>query len=194
VPVGGQILAEAGFNPADEHVLVQILDHGSQSIGLDERVDLREPGKEVFRAFRSDRVFRLTIDGRGYEWGAGEVSEEELREIGRVPDNKILILERKDEPDLDLDSGDIVNLGHKGTEKLHTRKGLVTVYLDGEEKQIPPGTYGTEELMQVLGVEPGYILNVVNAQGQLDPLKPGQKTKIRKGMKFVSQVPCGGSS
>ena len=156
-PDAGQILAAAGFNPADQHVLIQLLKHGSQSIGLDETVDLREPGKEVFRAFRSDRVFRLTVDGRGYEWGADEISEEDLREIAHVPDNKILVLERKDEPDSELGPGLIVKLGHKGTEKLHTKRGLITVYLDGEEKQIPPGTYSTEDLIRVLrpaGIHP----------------------------------------
>jgi len=56
------------------------------------------------------------------------------------------------------------------------------------------GTYTTEELVRVLGVEPGYVLNIVNPHGQLEPLKPGQKIRVKKGMKFVSQVPCGGSS
>lgn len=194
MPDAGQILAAAGFNPADQHVLIQLLKHGSQSIGLDETVDLREPGKEVFRAFRSDRVFRLTVDGRGYEWGAPSIPEPELRDIADVPDNKLLVLERKNEPDLELGPDDHVQLSDAGTERLSTKKGLITVWLDGDEKQIPAGTYTTEELIKVLGVEAGYVLNIVNAQGQLEPLKPGQKTRVKKGMKFVSQVPCGGSS
>ena len=62
------------------------------------------------------------------------------------------------------------------------------------EKTIPRGTYTTEQLIQVLGVEAGYLLNLVNRNGQLVTLRPGETTKVRKGMKFISQVPCGGSS
>jgi hypothetical protein len=72
-------------------------------------------------------------------------------------------------------------------------KSLVTVYLDGAEKHIPHGSYTTEELITVLGVEDGYLLNLLD-NGQLRPLQPGQKMAVKKGMQFISQVPCGGSS
>ena len=82
-----------------------------------------------------------------------------------------------------------------GTEHLRIGKRLVTVYLDNEvEKRIPSGTYTTEELISVLGVEAGYLLNVLDPQGKLVLLEPKQKTTVREGMNFFSQVPCGGSS
>jgi hypothetical protein len=73
-------------------------------------------------------------------------------------------------------------------------KGLVTVCFNNEEVQIPRGTYTTEQLSAVLGVEPGYLLNMMGPDGQLETLKPGQRIKVRKGLKFISQAPCGGSS
>lgn len=63
---GEEILSTSGHHPADEHVLIRILDRGTVSIGLDEKVDLREDGVEVFRAFRGDRTFSFTTAGRGY--------------------------------------------------------------------------------------------------------------------------------
>lgn len=193
-PDGRQILSAAGFDPADEHVLIERLRHGTRSIGLDEPVDLRQDGREAFDAFRSDRIFNFTIDGRGYEWGAPVVTELHLRELAAVSDDEVLVLERRDEEDRDLGPGDEVKLGTAGTEHLRTAKRLVTVYLDGVEKKIPRGTYTTEELIKLLGVAPGYLLNMVDATGQLVTLQPGQHVRVKGGMKFYSQVPCGGSS
>jgi len=191
---GRQILAEAGFVPADEHVLIRLVRRGTRSIGLDEAVDLREPGIEAFRAFKSDRLFRFTVDGRGYEWGAPTICESTLRELANVDENHVLALEREDAEDRALGPTDRVKLGDAGTERLRTRARLVTVCIDGTEKKIPAGVYTTGQLMEVLGVEPGYLLNVINAEGQLELLKPESKLRVTDGMRFFSQVPCGGSA
>ena len=110
VPDGGQILGETGFLPAADHVLIQLLRHGTRSIGLDESVDLRQKGTEAFRAFKSDRVFRFTIDGRGYEWGAAKITEPELRLIAGIADDEVFVLQ-PDGKDVPLDTGDVVDLG-----------------------------------------------------------------------------------
>lgn len=191
---GRQILSAGGFDPASDHILIKIMHRATQSVGLDEKLDLRRGGPHVFRAFRSDRVFNFTIDDRGYEWGAPSIAESELRELGEVPDAKVLVLERKNAPDLELEPGDEVRLDKSGTEHLKTRKGLVTVCIDGVDKEIPRGVYTTEELIVVLGVDPGYVLDFINEEGQLETLKRGRKIRVKKGMKFISQAPCGGSS
>ena len=194
VPDGGQILGEAGFLPAGDHVLIQLFVHGTRSVGLDEPVDLRRTGSEAFRAFKSDRVFRFTINDRGYEWGEEKITEPELRRIAAVGDDEVLVWER-DGKASNLANDDIVEFGDSGTEHLRTGKRFVAVYLDDEaEKRIPSGTYSTEELVRILGVEDGYLLNVLDAQGKLVPLQPGQKVTLKDGMKFFSQVPSGGSS
>lgn len=194
VPIGRQILGTAGFNPADEHVLIERLRRGTRSVGLDEPVDLRKEGREAFNAFRSDRVFSFTVDERGYEWGAPHIKEPVLRELAGVAEDEILVLERQDEEDRDLGPADDVDLATRGTEHLRTAKRLVTVFLDGVEKKIPRGTYTTEQLIKVLGVAAGYLLNMVDHAGQLVTLQPGQQVRVREGMKFFSQVPCGGSA
>lgn len=191
---GRQLLSAAGFDPASEHVLIRILARGSELIGLDERVDLRCGGPFIFRAFRGDRTFNFTIDERGYVWGTPSIAEEELRDITGLDDDKVFILERKNKPDHELEAGDAVHLDKGGTEHLRTRKGTVPVWIDDVEKQIPRGVYTTEQLLQVLGVDPGYVLDMVNEQGQLVPLKPNDNIRVKKGMRFISQAPCGGSS
>ena len=190
---GGRILNEAGFRPAEDYVLIQLLLPGTRSVGLDEAVDLCGDGSEAFRAFKSDRIFGFTIDDRGYEWGVAKITEPELRRIAVVDGDGTLVLER-DGKAIELVADDVLELGETGTERLRVVE-FVTVYLNTEvEKKIPRGAYKTEALIRVLGVEAGYVLDVLDDQGKLEPLQPGQTTVVSAGMKFFSHVPAGGSS
>lgn len=193
-PVNGRrILAAAGFKPAEDHVLVQLLLPGTRSVGLDEPVDLKRKRYSEFRAFKSDRIFRFTIDGRGYVWGSAVITEPDLRVVAVVGGEEVLVLER-DGKAVTLADDDVLKLEDAGTEHLRVVELLVTVYLnDDVERRIPRRSYKTEELVEVLGVEAGYVLDVLE-DGQLKPLEPGQTTEVRDGMKFYSHVPAGGSS
>jgi len=192
-PKGERVLDKADLKPVSDYVLIQLMAKSTRSIGLDETVDLRAEGTEEFRAFKSDRIFRFTLNDHGFEWGADKVPEAELRVIGHVRDDEVLVLEREGH-DTDLKPGDVLDLGGAGTEHLHTEKRLVTVYFENEPREIARGTYTTEQLKQLFGVQEGYILEVINEEGILTPLKPGKKTRVKDGMKFFQQVPCGGSS
>jgi hypothetical protein len=139
VPLGRQLLTACGFAPADEHVLIRLLTGRTQSVGLDEEVDLTVPGKETFRAFRSDRLFLFTVDGIGFEWGDGSIGEVVLRQIADVPADKVLVSERTDEPDLMLKTGDHISLSARGTERLRTAPRLqlhLTITYNGQSKPL----------------------------------------------------------
>lgn len=192
-PKGERILDKADLRPTSDYVLIQLMRHSSRSIGLDETVDLGSEGTEVFRAFISDRIFRFTLNGHGYEWGVNKIPEPELRAITHVGDDEVLVLERGDD-EVELQPDDVLDLGDKGTEHLHTEKRLITVFFENEPREIPRGTYTTEQLKRLFGVQDGYVLEFINHEGQLTPLKPGAKLRVKDGMKFFEQVPCGGSS
>lgn len=194
VPMASQILREAGFIPTDEHILIRLQNGSSNALGLNEPVDLRNGESAKFLAFKSDRIFRFTLDGGGFEWGEGTISESDLRKLAVVGDDKVLVLERRDDPDRELGPDDQVLLTNTGTERIRTTKKLIAVEIDGIEKQIAPGSYKTEQLIEILGVEPGYLLNMLTSDGQLKPLNSGDPVSVREGMKFISQAPCGGSS
>ena len=190
---GRRILDAARLRPAEDHVLIQLLLPGTRSVGLDEPIDLRGDGDEAFRAFKSDRIFRFTIDDRGYEWGVAKITEPELRRIAVVAGDRTLVLERAGKA-TELAADDTVELAETGTEHMRIVE-FVTVTLNDEiEKKIPSGAYKTEELIRILGVEAGYVLDVLDDQGKLDGLRPGQTTEVKAGMKFFSHVPQGGSS
>ena len=192
-PIGSQVLAEAGFEPVDEHVLIQRVKIGSRLISLDECVDLCSASVTRFYAFHTGEVFTFTVNEHGFQWGRPGVTEPELRELVGVPDDEILVQERGDDEPCILSAADCVDLCATGTEHLRTEKRLVTVFVDNIEKHIPRGVYTTEELLVLLQVQPGYLLNLATENG-LMPLKPGQRTRVKDGMRFFTQVPGGGSS
>ena len=51
---GRDLLQTSGFDPASDHVLIQLTRPGSKSIGLDEDVDLGEPGREELHHHAGD--------------------------------------------------------------------------------------------------------------------------------------------
>jgi hypothetical protein len=193
-PNARQVLDAAEFVPADECVLIKSLPHGTVSIGLDETIDLREPGTEVFYAFRSDRIFRFTVDERGFEWGTAIIKEPTLRGIAHVKADEVIFLERGELPDRELGADDEIDLSRSGTEHLRIEKRLIEVFFKDKPFLLPRGVYTTEQLTQQFPIEQGYLLNLLKPDNELVTLKPGEKIRLKCGMKFYSQVPGGGSS
>ena len=70
---------------------------------------------------------------------------------------------------------------------------LVIVKLNQTDVSIEKKVYTTEELKAALGVDPSLALDIVE-EGIFRPLKDGEKTKVKKGMMFVSHVVQGSSS
>lgn len=192
-PKGDKLLEAAGFTPANDFVLIQLMPHGTRSIGLDETVDLTMQGTEAFRAFKSDRIFRFTLNEHGFEWGAHKVSESELRTIAHVGSDEVILLDQ-DGHDVEIKAGDDLDLEKTGTEHLRTEKRLITVFFENNPREIRRGIYTTAQLKELFGVQEGYVLEFINEEGNLTELKPDQKLRVKEGMRFFEQVPCGGSS
>lgn len=192
---GRELLLMAGFNPPSEHVLVLITAPGSRAVGLDERLDLREPGREDLRAFLSDRVFTFTIDEAGCVWGAPKISEADLRAIAGAPAGKALVVERKDEPDTVLEDGDDLDLTARGAEQVKTRKRVIVVTYGDDEKEFTfePGEYTGAELATRFGVPAGYVLDLI-INGDFHEIAPDKRLRLKNGMHFVSQPGKGASS
>jgi hypothetical protein len=193
-PDARQLLHAAGMSPADEAILIQVFEQGSRAIGLDETVDLKVSNTEEFWAFKTDRIFRFTVNERGFDWGEATIQESMLRKIAHVNKDNVLVLERQDEPDRDLGPEDSVVLSDSGTEHIHIEKVLVTVYFKNDPYHLPRGIYTTEQLTSKFPIEDGYLLNLKTPDNELVTLQPGQKIHIKEGMHFYSQVPGGGSS
>ena len=56
-PSGREVLTEAGLTPPENYTLrVKLAGHKPKPVGLDERVDLRHPGIEKFKALPTDQT------------------------------------------------------------------------------------------------------------------------------------------
>lgn len=196
LPDGRDVLREAGFNPPSEHILIQLLSPGTRSIGLDEKIDLRAPGRERFRAFLSDRIFAFTVDEIGFEWGVAEISESELREFASVPPDKALVLEHKSAPPEIIAPGTKLNLAARGAEHIRTKHQLINVTYGKDEKEfkLEPGDYTGPQLSDIFHVPSGHVLDLVLPDGTFDDIDLGETVRIANGMHFVSHPPRGKSS
>lgn len=158
--------------------------------GCDDNVQKAEGRPE---GSAGETVARLTLNGRAIAWEGERISEGELRSHCLVPEDEVLVIERDGEH-VDLIEGEVLIFIEGKTEHIHTEKRLITVYFENEPREIRRGTYTTEKLMEIFGVQQGYILEVINEEGQLTPLKPLARLRVKEGMRFFEQVPCGGSS
>jgi len=154
-PSGAQMLAAAGREPVDEHVLIQQLSIGSRVVGLDESVELRGSEKRHFYTFRSGTIYQFTVDTHMYHWGREQISIPQLRSFARVPEEKELALLSENAAPRILQASDFVALSSAGTEHLRT-----------QERQKPP-EHHPEPPKPVPPPQPEYKLKliiVVNGQ------------------------------
>ncbi|KSV81803.1 hypothetical protein N183_14925 [Sinorhizobium sp. Sb3] len=135
-----EILNISGNHPADEYVLIRIADRRTFALDLERKTDLGEKGEEVFRTFHADRVYRLTVDGRGFDWGDASIDEADLRRICEIGEDQVFKLDREDRPDEFVDDGGEIQLGESGTERLHiVARPVVKVTVNGNPINLPRG-------------------------------------------------------
>lgn len=189
---GRDVLQKAGLKPASDHVLIELTNPGTRSVGLDETVDLATTGREVFYAFVSDRTYNFTVDELGYEWGAPTITEAQLREVTGADDSLVFVLERTDQPDQVIEEGKSVDLEAKGTEHIRTKKRVVHIIVNAREYEVPGPkiTYAQVVALAFNPVPSGpEVLFTVTyrkgpSQNPKGTLPEGQSVTIKNGMIF----------
>ena len=73
---------------------------------LDEPYDLRVHGTEKFIVFRTDRLFKFTIDNRQMEWGKPLISGLIVRRLAAVGDDYAVYLEVRGGQDREINDTD----------------------------------------------------------------------------------------
>lgn len=147
VLTGRQLLELAGRSPIEEHVVLELGERRQlEDIDLEESVDLREPGRELFFTFRTDRLFNFILDGQRQPWGSTSIAEPVLRRLAGIDDNGRVWLERRDEPDLQLAPGQEIPLDPAGVEKFYTQRAI-TITVNGRRKSIEQRSLTFDELL-----------------------------------------------
>ncbi len=130
MPVGRQILEAAGFRDVDEHGLFALLPGGDfEDVRLDETFDLRGRGTERFVAFRSDRDFRLSLNGHELRWGDPVIAGAALYALANVSDDQAVYLDSRGGEDRLIEPDAQVDLAQPGVERFVTaaRRYEITV-------------------------------------------------------------------
>lgn len=128
-PLGQQILEAAGAKPVEEFSLFAILENGDfEDVRLDEAFDLRKRGAERFVGFKTDRVYKLTLDERQLEWGKPVIKGAYLYKLGELAKGRAVFLRvRGGEPRL-VDRHELIDLTAPGVEHFITGPKPVVDY------------------------------------------------------------------
>lgn len=194
--VGAQIAEAAGAHPIEAFVILRHLRSGElETIRPTEFVDLGEEGIERFFVMRGDDLHRFTVDGLSLEWPKAKLAAKHIKFLARVENGQVLVLNTED-GDVFLDDDDQVELAAKGVERLMLRHPpkTVTVHYKDAQFELDWGAYTTEQLSAVFSAPAGYLLDLIERDGEFRELKPGELIKIRECMEFSSHPPAGHSS
>lgn len=189
-PTGRQVLEEAGFRPAEEHLVFKLLENGAlEELRLGETTNIRGGGVERFIVFRSDRSFRVEIDERRFEWGATELSGLHGRLLAGVdPKCAGLWLERRDAIDLFIRNDDVVKLSGEGVERLYTGPVYI-LCIEGEEVAWREPTITTEQIAELGGWEVSQGVQEINlATNEARTLKPGEVVELKNLKSFAKKI------
>ena len=189
VPMGQQIVKEAGLQPVEEFLLYQVgSDRCLTEVGLEKTVDLRKESAPCFLIFHSDRSWRGMVDGRRFPWGESKVSGKALKWLANVDaETHGVWLERRDEPDRLIGDDEAISLADPGVERFRTGP-LYCVWIEDETHPWPRETITTEEIA-ALGdwdISQG-VIEVDDDQNERT-LKPAEAVKLRPGISFGKKL------
>lgn len=116
-PTGAQLAEAAGFAPDQEATVLAVLADGELvEIRPTEVIDLKTMSRR-FVIVRSDRLYKLAINGTIYEWPARIISGGQLRKLGHVPEDTVLYQAVPDGVERILKPHDLVDLDAPGIEQ-----------------------------------------------------------------------------
>lgn len=188
---GRQIRSQASLNPASDHILIEFGKNTTRSVGLEETVDPIQSQPPGFRSFPGDRIYTFTVNERGFEWGAEEISAADLRNYGDIPDDHELILDSKN--DRPIEDDDFVRLKPKGVERIVSRPvEKICIFINTVQEYVNPGRLSFEALAKLAfpdtQVTPytEYTVSYRKGPGSSPEgsLIAGESVKLRKGMIF----------
>lgn len=183
----------AGRTPPSAFVMIRIDGGLAQSIGLEEQIRLERGTRARFRTFETDHVNTLTVNERGWEWGADEIQEADIRVIGRIENDHDLFLDS--EGDKPIPDGGTVRLSGRGVERIVSRKRqpkTVTIVINARKREVEPGKISFEHLISlafpVPPTGPNVAFTVSWRKGPPNKpegsLLPGQSVHVVEGMTF----------
>ena len=153
VPLGRQILEEAGLDADGDASLFAILRNGDfEDVRLDEKFDLRKRGAERFVAFCSDRDFRFELNNDQLQWGKPLISGSVLRRLAKAKDDEVVFLEVRGGQDKLIEPDQLVDLNEPGVERFFTAPKpdpSIEIIVNSRPKVVPAEKVTFEQIVQL---------------------------------------------
>jgi hypothetical protein len=194
-PTGHQIVAAAGFHPVENYGVLQWLETGDlEPVRLNETVDLRPGGAERFIIAQTDRAFFFELEGERQEWFFAFINGITLKRLaGKDLESVIVLLERQDAPDEEIEDEQTIDLSGAGLEKFHIRPAekLVEIFVNEKPVKIERGERNGLEIKQAsiaqgVQIQLDFVLSLEKRQGETQIIGDSDPVKVKKGQKYVA--------
>lgn len=202
-PLPEQILKAFGLRPARDYILLIKDRHGVSELALGETIDISDRRAERFFAFKTDRTYKVELNGDRFTWGAPTISAILLRIIGRIPEGHQLLLARKDKPDLVLGNDAEVNLAAEDLEIICSREASWKLKVQGVVLTLTTSKISVRDALIKAGIDPdkgwtaalkikGAPREAIGLESIIDLSRQGiEKLWLRPNHINNGEAPCG---
>ncbi|MER9240668.1 multiubiquitin domain-containing protein [Mesorhizobium sp. M0633] len=194
-PTGQQIVMAAGHQPAEDHAVLQWLDSGDlEPLRLNETTDLRGDGKERFIVAKTDVAFFFELEGVRQEWLVAFINGITLKRLANKDrDRFIVVREREDEIDEEIDDDQMVDLSAPGLEKFRIRavEKLVEISVNTKRVVMERGEHTGLDIKQAaiaqgVNIQLDFVLSLEKRHGETQIIGDNDPVKVKKGQKYVA--------
>lgn len=149
VPTGGQILHAASLEATDDISLLAILSNGEfEEVLLDQPFDLHGRGTKHLVAFRTDRLFKLTLNGHLVQWGNPEIRGSVLYQLGNAGDHEAVFIEAPSGNSL-IERDAVIDLAAPGIEHFITAPRTFEIIVNSRPRIVTGRKVTFEEVVQM---------------------------------------------
>ena len=151
---GAQISVASGFETEHESTILKILPNGElEEVRPDDVVALCDSTRK-FVIVRSDRSYKLMINGVWFDWPWRVISGGQLRKLGQVPAKMEVYLNLPDHVERVIHEHDLVDLNTPGVEAFKTRQRQWKLNVQGVILDVHEPTIVVRQAIKDAGFEP----------------------------------------
>ncbi len=146
IVTGRDIRTQAELMPASDHILIQLGERTTRSVGLEESIDLNGDLMPEIPQFLWRSGFFANHQRTRLRMGRGRNSVSAIRHHAAISDDHELILDS--EGDRVLEEDDVVRLKSKGVERVRSRPAeQICIIVNTRQKFVAPGRISFAQLV-----------------------------------------------
>jgi hypothetical protein len=192
------IIRATGAADPVEYVAFQMLPDGQlESLRQDEVVDLRTAPIDRFIIFRSDRIFRILVDDRTFDWGASQITGATIKRLaGAKPHSNDVWQTVPANGDRVVADGDFVDLTAPGVERFVIKPISIQVIVNARPREVHKRELTYWDVARLAFPDaapaPNTVYSITYARGPHEnpegSMVDGQQVRIKNGMTFYVTV------